>query len=64
MIAKMDATANDVPNTSFKVEGFPTLYWVAAGAKDAPVQCDSRSYEDLVEFVEKKLKGDEGKDEL
>ena len=35
VIAKFDATANDVP-TGFDVSGFPTLFWMPKGGK--PVQ--------------------------
>jgi len=36
-IAKMDATANDVPS-SFEVHGFPTIYLLKANNKGSPVQ--------------------------
>merc|ERR1712223_195959 len=32
VIAKMDATANDVPD-GFDVSGFPTLYWLPSDSK-------------------------------
>ena len=35
MIAKMDATANDVPS-QYDVRGFPTIYFVPKGSKDTP----------------------------
>uniref|UniRef100_A0A8K9VFM0 Protein disulfide-isomerase A3 n=1 Tax=Oncorhynchus mykiss TaxID=8022 RepID=A0A8K9VFM0_ONCMY len=35
VIAKMDATANDVPQ-GFDVQGFPTIYFAQAGKKDQP----------------------------
>uniref|UniRef100_A0AAR2J850 Thioredoxin domain-containing protein n=1 Tax=Pygocentrus nattereri TaxID=42514 RepID=A0AAR2J850_PYGNA len=35
VIAKMDATANDVP-LGYDVQGFPTIYFVPAGRKDEP----------------------------
>jgi protein disulfide isomerase family A protein 3 len=41
-IVKMDTTANDVPS-EFDVRGFPTLYWLAKGAKDKPVRYEVRS---------------------
>lgn len=36
VIAKMDATANDVPPL-FKVSGFPTIYFLKANEKDNPI---------------------------
>ncbi|KAI9924508.1 hypothetical protein ASPWEDRAFT_40966 [Aspergillus wentii DTO 134E9] len=48
-IAKIDATANDVPDS---ITGFPTIKLYPAGAKDSPVEyAGSRSVEDLAEFV-------------
>uniref|UniRef100_A0A673Y954 Protein disulfide-isomerase n=1 Tax=Salmo trutta TaxID=8032 RepID=A0A673Y954_SALTR len=35
VIAKMDATANDVPPT-YDVQGFPTIFFVPTGQKDQP----------------------------
>jgi protein disulfide-isomerase A1 len=49
VIAKVDATQNDVPD---EVQGFPTIKLYAAGAKDAPVTYKgSRTVEDLITFV-------------
>lgn len=36
VVAKMDATANDV-HPGFKVEGFPTIFFVKAGEKSNPI---------------------------
>lgn len=36
VVAKMDATANDVP-PGFKVDGFPTIYFIKATDKENPV---------------------------
>ncbi|PLB50493.1 protein disulfide isomerase [Aspergillus steynii IBT 23096] len=48
-IAKIDATANDVPDS---ITGFPTIKLYPAGGKDAPVEyAGSRTVEDLVNFV-------------
>ena len=53
VIAKMDATANDFPE-SFIVEGFPTIYWVPAGGKDKPVGYDGgREVKDFMRFIQK-----------
>ncbi|KKK20934.1 hypothetical protein P175DRAFT_0524424 [Aspergillus ochraceoroseus IBT 24754] len=48
-IAKIDATANDVPDS---ITGFPTIKLFPAGSKDAPVDYSgSRTIEDLANFV-------------
>jgi protein disulfide-isomerase A1 len=48
-IAKVDATANDVPD---EIQGFPTIKLFPAGKKDEPVDYSgSRTVEDLVEFI-------------
>lgn len=48
-IAKVDATANDVPD---EIQGFPTIKLFPAGGKDEPITYSgSRSIEDLAEFV-------------
>lgn len=55
VIAKMDATANDVPNDSYKVEGFPTIYFSPSNNKQNPVKLEGgdRTVEGLSKFVEK-----------
>ena len=48
-IAKVDATANDVPD---EIQGFPTIKLYKAGDKKNPVTYSgSRSIEDLIKFV-------------
>jgi len=48
-IAKVDATANDVPD---EIQGFPTIKLFAAGKKDAPIDYSgSRTVEDLLQFI-------------
>ena len=48
-IAKVDATANDVPD---EIQGFPTIKLFPAGAKGSPIDYSgSRTVEDLVEFI-------------
>ncbi|KAL1595500.1 protein disulfide-isomerase precursor [Nothophoma quercina] len=48
-IAKVDATANDVPD---EIQGFPTIKLFPAGKKDAPVDYSgSRTVEDLAQFI-------------
>ncbi|KAI1118849.1 protein disulfide-isomerase [Nemania sp. NC0429] len=49
VIAKVDATVNDVPDD---IKGFPTIKLYPAGAKSEPVTYSgSRTIEDLIEFV-------------
>jgi protein disulfide-isomerase A1 len=49
VIAKVDATVNDVPDD---IQGFPTIKMYAAGKKDAPVNYSgARTIEDLAAFV-------------
>ncbi|XP_072402081.1 protein disulfide-isomerase A3 [Diabrotica undecimpunctata] len=75
VIAKMDATANDVPS-NFEVRGFPTIFWVPKNSKDSPVNYEGgRDVDDFIKYVAKhatnELKGydrsgspKEGKTEL
>ncbi|KAJ5234464.1 uncharacterized protein N7469_003632 [Penicillium citrinum] len=49
VVAKIDATANDVPDS---ITGFPTIKLYPAGKKDEPVEYNgSRTVEDLVSFI-------------
>jgi len=49
VIAKVDATMNDVPD---EIQGFPTIKLFKAGSKDAPVDYSgSRTVEDLANFI-------------
>lgn len=49
VIAKVDATANDVPD---EIQGFPTIKIFPAGSKDSPVTYSgTRTVEDLIEFI-------------
>lgn len=49
VVAKVDATANDVP---IEIQGFPTIKLFPAGAKDSPVDYSgSRTVEDLAKFI-------------
>ena len=48
-IAKVDATANDVPD---EIQGFPTIKLYPAGSKDSPIDyTGSRTIEDLAAFI-------------
>ncbi|KAI5361203.1 Putative protein disulfide isomerase, Thioredoxin domain, Thioredoxin-like superfamily [Septoria linicola] len=49
VIAKVDATANDVPD---EIEGFPTIKLFTADSKDSPLDYSgARTVEDLVNFI-------------
>lgn len=51
VVAKVDATANDVPD---EIQGFPTIKLYAAGKKDAPIEYSgARTTEDLAAFIGK-----------
>jgi len=53
MIAKFEATANDVPaSAGFRVTGFPTIKFRPAGSKRWLSYQGDRSLENLVDFVE------------
>ncbi|PNS21309.1 hypothetical protein CAC42_1088 [Sphaceloma murrayae] len=48
-VAKVDATANDVPD---EIQGFPTIKLYVAGKKDSPIEYSgSRTVEDLAQFI-------------
>jgi len=49
VIAKVDSTANDVPD---EIQGFPTIKLYPAGAKDKPITYSgARTIEDLIQFI-------------
>jgi len=53
VIAKMDATANDVPGV-YTVTGFPTIYWVPKGKKSSPIPYQGgRDLDDFFTFIAK-----------
>jgi len=53
VIAKMDATANDVPG-NFNVRGFPTIYFVPMNKKDNPVKYEGgREVADFMRYLKK-----------
>jgi protein disulfide-isomerase A1 len=55
--AKMEATENDLPpSVPFQVSGFPTIKFKPAGSRDFVDYDGDRSFESLVEFVEKTAK--------
>ncbi|XP_046875517.1 protein disulfide-isomerase A3-like [Hypomesus transpacificus] len=53
VIAKMDATANDVPE-GFDIQGFPTIYFSPAGKKNQPKRYEgAREVKDFLNFLKK-----------
>ncbi|KAJ8412977.1 hypothetical protein AAFF_G00105590 [Aldrovandia affinis] len=53
VIAKMDATANDVPSP-YEVRGFPTLYFSPAGNKQSPKKYEGgREVSDFISYLKK-----------
>lgn len=51
MIAKFDATTNDVPGEVFDVQGFPTIYFRSASGSVVPYNGD-RTKDDIIEFIQ------------
>ncbi|KAJ8247491.1 hypothetical protein GJAV_G00247020 [Gymnothorax javanicus] len=53
VIAKMDATANDVPSP-YEVRGFPTIYFSPAGKKESPKRYEGgREVSDFISYLKK-----------
>ncbi|KAH3795949.1 probable protein disulfide-isomerase A4 [Dreissena polymorpha] len=51
VIAKMDATANDIPD-QYKVEGFPSIYYAPANNKESPLKFDGdRTVEGFTKYL-------------
>ncbi|KAM7258690.1 hypothetical protein ACFE04_014431 [Oxalis oulophora] len=72
VIAKLDATANDIPSETFDVQGYPTLYFKTASG-DVIAYDGDRTKEDIIDFISKNrdkavenkpLEETQGKDEL
>jgi len=64
VIAKIDATANDV-DAKYGIRGFPTLKFFTAGNKETPLEYSGdRSLEDLLEFVKTSATSSHSHDEL
>ncbi|XP_039622871.1 protein disulfide isomerase family A, member 7 [Polypterus senegalus] len=51
IIAKMDATANDIPS-NYDVQGFPTIYFATKGNKESPKRYEGgREVSDFINFL-------------
>ncbi|KAM4028051.1 protein disulfide-isomerase A4 isoform 2-T2 [Anomaloglossus baeobatrachus] len=66
IIAKMDATANDIPTNNYKVEGFPTIYFALKNRKYNPIKFEGhdRDLEGLSKFIEEHRAKSKTKEEL
>jgi protein disulfide-isomerase A1 len=64
VIAKMDATANDIPGSGFNVKGFPTLYFVKGSTGEIMSYSGDRSKDDMIKYVKKNGSGGGSHDEL
>jgi protein disulfide isomerase len=54
VIAKMDATVNDSPNANIQAKGYPTIFFVPANKKNAPIQYSgAREVKDMYDFIKK-----------
>ena len=54
VIAKMDATANDIP-PGYSAEGYPTIYFAPANDKKKPIKHEGeRGLDDLIKFIKEK----------
>ncbi|KAE8666487.1 Protein disulfide-isomerase [Hibiscus syriacus] len=51
LIAKLDATANDIEDPNFDVKGYPTVYFRSADGNIATYEGD-RTKEDIIDFIE------------
>lgn len=67
VIAKIDATANDYPQDTFEIKGYPTLYFKSSNGNIVQYDGD-RTKEDMIEFIQKNKaavsKQDSRKEEL
>lgn len=52
-IAKMDATANDVPTPGYEVQGFPTIFFKPAGKSPIKYESGEREVADFTSFIKK-----------
>jgi len=65
VIAKMDATANEIDIKGFEAKGFPTLYFVKGNDKTNPIKYEgARELDDLVSFVQANAHNKLSHDEL
>ena len=61
VIAKIDATANDIPE-NYSAEGFPTIYFAPANKKDEPLKYDGgRTLDEMKKYIEEHATASFGK---
>ena len=54
VIAKMDATANEIDVAGVEVQGFPTIYFFPGNNKSSPKKYDgSRDLDGFVDYLKK-----------
>ncbi|KAL4632741.1 hypothetical protein ACB092_04G072100 [Castanea dentata] len=52
LIAKLDATENDIPSDNFEVQGYPTLYFKSTSG--ILLKCDgNKTKEEIIDFIQK-----------
>jgi len=57
VIAKMDATANDILHPKYTANGYPTIYLAPAGNKENPIKYDGeRDIKSFSDFLKKNAK--------
>lgn len=60
LIAKMDGTANDIPDTRIEITGFPAVFYLGKGPDGNAIKFEGpRLKERLVEFVNEHVGGGE-----
>jgi protein disulfide-isomerase-like protein len=65
VIAKMDATANEIDVPGVAVKGFPTIYFFKGSDKANPVRYEgARELDDFVQFLEENSSNSASRDEL
>lgn len=65
VVAKMDATANEVDVPGLAVQGFPTIYYFKGDNKASPVKYSGgRTLEDFLAFLEENATHGFSRDEL
>ena len=61
VIAKIDATANDIPE-NYSVSGFPTIYFAPANSKDTPLKYEGgRTLDEMKEYLKEHATASFGK---
>lgn len=65
IVAKIDATANEIDVPGVAVKGFPTIYFFKGDDKSNPVRYEGgRELDDFVEFLEQNAHHKVERDEL